>query len=269
MDALPPPQHRVDDLALHTAMQHVVDTLPVGVAVALEDGTVVEVNEALLQLLGVDRETALKTPADDLVGTAGERAFTRADGRRTVVRVSVSRTALTVYAVEDLTSLKELEAALRDRALIDPVTGLPNRYLLEDRLQQALAQRDVGEVAVLFVDLDGFKAVNDSAGHRAGDEVLREAGRRIAASARVGDTVARWAGDEFVVLCSGLRDRTDVELIARRVAEACAQPFRLGDRVFALGASVGLALGRPGSDADALLDHADKAMYADNTPPRA
>jgi diguanylate cyclase (GGDEF)-like protein/PAS domain S-box-containing protein len=276
----------VEELARDTALQQAFGVLGVGVGIAVEDGRLIDANDALLELLGLDRAAVLGSTLTELLGGLGagdlslrrsggstEHSFTRGDGRRTWARVTVTdvrgrddRVLLAVHAVEDITDQKALEAGLRERALLDPVTGLPNRYLLEDRLEHALAQRRRGghELAVLFVDLDGFKVVNDTAGHRVGDAVLQEAGRRITASARGADTVARWAGDEFVVLCEGVTDPRDAERIAERITAACAEPFGVAGQVFALGASVGLSMtGPPPSvDADTLLDLADQAMYA-------
>ena len=282
----------IEEHARDTALQQAFAVLGVGVGIAVEDGCLVDANDALLLLLGLDRSEVLGRTLFELLGELGsgglslgrpgggtEFAFTRADGRRTWVRVTVTdvrgrdgRVLLGIHAVEDVTDQKAREAGLRERALLDPVTGLPNRYLLEDRLEHALAQRRRGghELAVLFVDLDGFKGVNDTAGHRAGDLVLREAGLRITAAARAADTVARWAGDEFVVLCEGVAERRDAERIAERITAACAEPFGAGGHVFALGASVGLSMtGPPRSvDADTLLDLADQAMYAHKTARR-
>jgi diguanylate cyclase (GGDEF)-like protein/PAS domain S-box-containing protein len=279
----------VEDLARRTALQHVFDVLGVGVGIAVETGALIEVNEALLTVLGVGRQDALgstlevlmdsKQPvsSDDEPSGWREHAFTRPDGRRCWIRVSGNdvlapdgRVLLRVYAVEDITMLKAMEELLRERALLDPVTGLPNRYLLQDRIQHALARRcpDGSELAVLFIDLDGFKTVNDTAGHRAGDLVLQEAGRRIAACARAGDTVARWAGDEFVMLCD-VGGASDADLIALRVAHACAQPFEVNGQAFRLGASVGVGLsGAEPLDAERLLEVADRAMYADKVANR-
>ena len=276
----------VEDLARSSALEEVVAALAVGVGLSTEDGRLVEVNDALLDLLGCSRQAALGRTIDELVGSdlavsrgadgvdRRVRTFERADGRRTWVRMTVShvragdgRSLLTVHSLEDLTDLKIVEGELRERALMDPVTGLPNRYLLQDRLEHALAGRARGgpEVAVVFVDLDGFKSVNDTVGHQAGDDVLREVGRRIAACGRMSDTVARWAGDEFVVLLDGVADPLVAQLFADRVASAVAEPLSVGAQVVSLGASVGVALtsGREPLDPAELLDQADRAMYAD------
>lgn len=165
-----------------------------------------------------------------------------------------------------------LEREQRERsalvqALHDPLTGLPTRPLFTDRLEHALGRvrRGSGEVAVMLVDLDRFKAVNDAWGHAAGDEVLRALGPRLAACARASDTVARYGGDEFVVLCEDDVTHLGVARVAAAVRRACAEPVVLatGESVL-LSGSVGLAWSvEEGLDAQALLRAADAAMYRD------
>jgi diguanylate cyclase (GGDEF)-like protein/PAS domain S-box-containing protein len=145
----------------------------------------------------------------------------------------------------------------------DSLTGLPNRSLLLDRLTQALAQaeRSRRPVAVLFVDLDHFKHINDSLGHGAGDRALVTLAGRLTGSVRPGDTVARIGGDEFVIVTVGASDPAGVALLADRVQEVIAQPFELDDQTVAIGASVGVAFSTPGQHAEALIQQADTAMY--------
>jgi diguanylate cyclase (GGDEF)-like protein len=146
----------------------------------------------------------------------------------------------------------------------DGLTGLPNRRTLLDRLHQALlrARRAERTVAVLFVDLDRFKAINDTYGHDAGDEVLRTVASRIDGLVRPGDTVARLGGDEFVVLCEDIRDEDDALDVARRLRGALAIPIRLENDAVTLTASVGVSLPSwPNDTARALLRDADIAMY--------
>ena len=153
---------------------------------------------------------------------------------------------------------------LRVRALHDPLTGLANRALLQDRLQHAAerAQRSGEHVGVLFVDLDGFKRVNDTYGHHVGDELLVAVAGRLAALVRAGDTLARLAGDEFVFLCEGLTGPEDVEVLADRVGASFRAPFRVAEVELALTASVGVAVAGPDeSITSALLVQADAAMY--------
>ena len=155
------------------------------------------------------------------------------------------------------------EAELRRRALHDPLTGLPNRTLLADRLERALAAcQDRDEcVAVLMIDVDRFKHVNDSLGHPIGDQLLVELSHRLRASVRDGDTLARMGGDEFVIVAERVDGAEHALEIADRVADSWSAPLRLGHRSLHIGASVGVAVSRPGSTADELLAGADAAMY--------
>ncbi|NEK84169.1 diguanylate cyclase [Blastococcus saxobsidens] len=169
-----------------------------------------------------------------------------------------------VVTISDVTEQRALEAALREAALHDPLTGLPNRNLLLDRLDQSLAaaERAQRPMAVLYCDLDGFKPVNDTAGHAAGDEVLVEAARRLAAAVRPGDTVARIGGDEFVVLCPEVGSEQAAQVIADRITAAFDRPLRRsGGAEHAVGISIGVALCGPDDTADSALASSDAAMY--------
>ncbi len=165
----------------------------------------------------------------------------------------------------DITSRKEDERRLAHRAHHDPLTGLPNRALLDDRLAQALilAQRDAIPLSLLLLDLDGFKRVNDTLGHEAGDLLLQEVARRLQATLRASDTVARLGGDEFAVLLPGT-DEEGAVVTANKILAALTMPIRVGASV-EVGASVGVALRLVGSgdseQAAALLRRADAAMY--------
>ncbi|WP_125098176.1 diguanylate cyclase domain-containing protein [Leucobacter chromiireducens] len=162
----------------------------------------------------------------------------------------------------------QLQAQLRHRALHDGLTGLPNRVLFAERLEQLLATAArTGEAcAVLFIDLDGFKAINDGAGHAAGDEVLRAVAARLRASCRAGDTVSRLGGDEFVVAVSGATNAA-VTALAERIRTAVRMPLDTVVRGAALSSSVGVARWEPTSTGraptvDGLMHAADAAMYA-------
>jgi len=165
----------------------------------------------------------------------------------------------------DISQIKESEAKLAHLAHYDPLTGLPNRLLLSSRLQHAIeqAQRQTYRVAVLFLDLDRFKNVNDSLGHQAGDELLRSVTERLAHRLRAEDTLARLGGDEFVVLLERLHEPRDAALVARTMLDALADPFILsrGHEVY-IGASIGISLyPDDGTDVPQLIQHADVAMY--------
>ncbi|NLT55337.1 MAG: EAL domain-containing protein [Actinomycetales bacterium] len=165
--------------------------------------------------------------------------------------------------VVDVTERRLAEDQLRDMALHDTLTGLPNRTLLMDRLGLSLsgAQRTGGRVALLFCDLDDFKNINDTAGHAHGDRMLVEVTGRIVGAVRPTDTVARLGGDEFAVLCPDVPDAETAESIALRVLSALAEPVAIDDAVYSPGGSLGIALSRPDSSADSLLREADTAMY--------
>ncbi|WP_372594972.1 diguanylate cyclase domain-containing protein [Actinotalea sp.] len=175
----------------------------------------------------------------------------------------------TVVAVlsstRDVTEAKRAEADLLRQATHDSLTGLANRALLTDRLDHALKRmkRHPGRLAVLFLDLDGFKAVNDQHGHAAGDQLLVEVARRLRQVTRDEDTVARFGGDEFVILCDPLPDGVRVEDIAARLVEAMTAPVTTDVGEVRLSASVGAATADdPRLTAAMVLRHADSAMYA-------
>ena len=179
-----------------------------------------------------------------------------ADPRGEVVRV--------IGVSQDITDRKRQEEEARFLAYHDTLTGLPNRRLLDDRLRQAvfMAQRRDARIAVMVMDLDHFKQVNDVLGHRAGDAVLREAAHRIAGCVRKADTLARQGGDEFVVVIPELQLDGDCQVVAEKILRALAPAFRVDGRDFNIGASIGISL-FPGDagDGEALLRNADVAMY--------
>jgi diguanylate cyclase (GGDEF)-like protein len=161
---------------------------------------------------------------------------------------------------------------LQRRTFLDPLTDLPNRKLFEDRLAHAVAihkrlddrpgGRAHGALAVLFIDLDGFKPVNDSFGHGAGDLVLKEVARRLCQGARAGDTVARVGGDEFLLLMEDVGTVADCTALAARLCEALRTPMKLGGQVVEISASIGIAAAPGHGERDRLIAHADAAMYA-------
>jgi diguanylate cyclase (GGDEF)-like protein len=165
------------------------------------------------------------------------------------------------YAMER----KRAEIELAHRALHDPLTGLPNRALFLDRLEVALARaaRDPRSVAVMFIDLDRFKTVNDSLGHEVGDQVLIEVAARLEALVRPSDTVARFGGDEFMLLFDDFAEEQDAVLLADRISDGIAQPFVLGEQEFFLTASIGIAFAHGGAAGSAanIIRNADATMY--------
>ncbi|MEU9105476.1 EAL domain-containing protein [Streptomyces xanthophaeus] len=169
----------------------------------------------------------------------------------------------------DVTERVRLQAQLQHSAEHDPLTDLPNRALFTRRVRQALTGRRAGDhsTAVLFIDLDGFKAVNDTIGHQAGDELLIEAARRLQDSVRAGDTAARLGGDEFaaLILGDGSRDRSareyQVHEIADRLRTTLSQPYRISGSEVRVAASIGVAFADPGITPSDLMRNADLAMY--------
>jgi diguanylate cyclase (GGDEF)-like protein/PAS domain S-box-containing protein len=163
----------------------------------------------------------------------------------------------------DVSERKALEEQLRKLAFHDPLTLLANRSLFWNRVEHALAlaQRSHQRVAVMFLDLDNFKNINDSLGHDAGDRLLQAAAQRLVKSTRPSDTVARLGGDEFAILLEGIRSESDVEHIAAPITAAFNRPLLVDGRETDTSASVGVACSRPGDDAEQLLRNADIAMY--------
>ncbi len=169
-----------------------------------------------------------------------------------------------VLSLTDITERKRREEYILHAAQHDHLTGLPNRSLLTDRLQQALQASQVGgkTVALLMIDLDHFKRVNDSLGHHVGDQLLVALARRLQASVRTDDTVARMSGDEFVVVLPDARDVARVEHIAQKILETISQVITVGSHELHVTPSIGVSVyPRDGADANALLRNADTAMY--------
>jgi diguanylate cyclase (GGDEF)-like protein len=161
-------------------------------------------------------------------------------------------------------SLKEANSELQQIAFRDALTGLPNRLLFDDRVNSAVerCRRDGTSLAMLFIDLDGFKPVNDSFGHRVGDTVLREIGRRLSLQLRATDTVARVGGDEFVLLREGAADSTAIAQMAQRLIDVVSEPMNEGGHEVRLSCSVGIALFPSDGPHEELMAHADAAMYS-------
>jgi diguanylate cyclase (GGDEF)-like protein len=163
----------------------------------------------------------------------------------------------------DLARLRIQAEILSHRSLHDPLTGLPNRTLLLDRLDLALARlaRDPALVGVFFLDLDGFKAVNDERGHQAGDRLLVEIARRLQGAIRATDTPARFGGDEFLVLCEHLNDLDEIDHVTSRIREAIDAPYMIDGEEFVLSTSVGVvSTDDPASVPEDLIRAADEAM---------
>ena len=267
------------------------DDASIGMAVTALDGVFLQVNGALEELLGYTNEGLVGrnfrdvTHPDDvnqdqhglrrlLVGEIAnyttEKRYRHADGHTVWVSLNVSAVCgpegprYFIAQMQDITERRRVEAQLAFQAMHDALTGLPNRALFMDRLGHALTrlERTRAHLAVMFVDLDRFKLVNDSLGHGAGDRLLLEVTERLRGAVRSTDTVARLAGDEFTILCEDVADEQEAALLAQRIVAAMRDPFVLGDRELFVTASIGVAVGSgAGIDADELLHRADTAMY--------
>lgn len=212
-------------------------------------------------------EMLMLPPMDTL---SSERALMRSDGADVTAEVTarnlVDDPAVKGYVltIHDMTDRKLYEELLHHQAAHDPLTGLPNRTRLPvvaESAREAAARRD-GTYAVLYVDLDRFKDVNDDHGHGVGDEVLRVVGSRLGGAVRPVDTVFRVGGDEFVVICPGA-DEAIGRLVATRIEAAISEPMTVLDLDLAVGASIGVVVGGPDDDPDLLVLAADRAMYGE------
>ncbi len=254
------------------------------------DGTITEANEAFLHLLGYTQQdlTTGKIYLKDIEppeyveahrraleesnragpATPFEKEYIRKDHSRVPVLIGStfidSSQQEGVAFVLDLTERKRAEEQIRYMADHDALTGLPNRVLLQDRLQQAMAHAHRGhtQVAVLFIDLDYFKHINDSLGHQIGDRLLQMVAERLKRCVREGDSVARLGGDEFVLILPMISDSADVALVARKTLDALDTSFHCGDHELHVSGSIGISLyPDDGKDVDTLMRTADTAMY--------
>jgi diguanylate cyclase (GGDEF)-like protein len=243
-----------------------------GAMVIDEAGMVVYANPAAQALLSrtalIGEPLGLPVTAGDvtevelLIQGAGERV-----AEMRLVDTEWNGRPATLALLRDVTEQRRSQAELAHRATHDALTGLPNRYLFEDRLRQALARlrREHDALAVVFADLDGFKAVNDRFGHAFGDEVLVESARRLSHALRPSDTAARLGGDEFVILCEDIDDAAAVAgSIVKRIRASFSTPMTIRGVRVVLGISLGVATTEdPDCPLTDLLDRADAAMYAE------
>lgn len=178
--------------------------------------------------------------------------------------IAIENARLLDQAHQEIAERKQVERRLEYLATHDPLTDLPNRSLFYDRLDHALslANRERLQVAVMFLDLDGFKSVNDAFGHAKGDRLLKKVAARLADVVRGSDTVARLSGDEFALILEKIQDAKDADVIARKILEVLSKPFRLDEHEFVVTTSIGISLyPQNGGDANGLLKQADAAMY--------
>ena len=254
---------------------------------AVDDEKILEVNQRACELYGFDRSELVgmslelltkdvplgKARIRETLERGMHRAFEtvhrRRDGTEMVIEVNAAvlehRGVTAVLSINrDITERRAMEQTIRAMAFHDPLTGLPNRKLLSDRLELALAQAHRGKraMAVLFLDLDGFKSVNDGWGHAQGDALLRDVAVRLAGALRTGDTVARIGGDEFTVLIPELPHDEGAAEVSRKILRELERTFRVGSSECRVTASIGIArYPQDGEDAETLLKNADAAMY--------
>jgi diguanylate cyclase (GGDEF)-like protein len=223
-------------------------------------------NEHRFQQSDLQRQMGVKSAAVILIKGKGEPYGVIGAASRQVHRFSredVDFMQAIANVLANAIERRRTEEHTQHEALHDPLTGLPNRNLFLDRLEHALsvARRRETSVAVLFLDLDQFKVVNDSLGHAAGDELLASVAPRIEQALRPGDTVARFGGDEFAVLAEDVGNERGATRIAERIAEALARPFILREREHFVSASAGIAIGEGREAPEALIRDADSALY--------
>ncbi len=262
-----------------------------GIFVTDAQGRVLEVNDAFCRKTGYTKEEIVQQPLDLILGGAIDgdsrglqwsMLVSQGQGRAEVllrkkdgsvfpatlslasIRDAQGTLERVVGVFSDITLLKQQQQALEKMAYYDALTHLPNRVLLADRLAQAMARtrRDQRLLAVCYLDLDGFKRVNDTYGHPVGDALLIEVSQRIFRALRENDTVSRLGGDEFVLLLGDLETEADCRQVIARVQQAIVKPYCLQGREIVIGVSIGVALfPQQGEDGDALLRLADQAMY--------
>lgn len=198
-----------------------------------------------------------------------ERKLARSEENRVLIEEALeSHIRALRVGVEELVKSHEIiktsEAKFKQLALYDALTNLPSRILFFEKLERSImhAKSSRSPLAVLFIDLDNFKCVNDTFGHQAGDAVLQESSLRLLSCVRETDTVSRLAGDEFSVILEMFSNRTDIEVIADRIVSTLIRPLRINSQLLAVGASIGISLfPSDGKTPDELLKKADLAMY--------
>lgn len=284
------------ETALRESEKRFRDTLefaPIGMSITSLDGHIILANHALCRILGYDKD-ALETMAfrdfthpDDMEPSANnmrrvlageidsyqmEKRYVHKNGQTVWVQLTASLLKNTegaplnfIAQVEDISARKRDQEQIRQLAYYDTLTNLPNRRLLRDRLNQALSQakRFRRSLAVMFIDLDRFKAINDQLGHDIGDELLKVVADRLSTCVRTGDTVSRQGGDEFVIVLTEIKHPGDAERVARKILDALALPIPVEEHQLRITTSIGIAvLAVDGTeDARTLMKKADIAMY--------
>lgn len=258
-------------------LRAIMDAVVEGIIVVDAGGTIRDANPSAAALFGYSADGLAQVRLDELLKGEIDLATSRlpreiegerCDGTRFAAEVSVGALgaggATSIVTVRDVTTQKADRDQILRQATHDELTGLPNRRLFDDRLEMTLrhAARSGEFVALAFLDVDRFKAVNDSLGHGVGDRLLQTLSRRLQRSLRNSDTVARMGGDEFIFILPGLQSQEDATALAQKLVEIVREPVRLGERELHVTASIGVAVYPiAGGDRDALLRHADAALY--------
>ena len=287
-------ERKESELEVKKAMalyENALSNAPIGVALAHKNGTCFWANDALTEFLGLDDAAVVSKKLKDNIlqddqflfsqlwstldsvkenKVVEEMRFNHPDGRARWGLISAQPvfdgTVFQYYVIqiEDTTERRSIAERLEYQAIHDPLTGMPNRLLLVDRLEVAItrAKRTGLSLAVMFIDLDRFKIINDSLGHAAGDQLLETVAERIKASVRPNDTIARFGGDEFVILCEDISTERQTQEISERLLENIHRPIMLREGEVYVTASIGLARSFGGDDtAETILRDADTAMY--------
>ena len=274
--------------------QNILDSADVSIVAINESGTIIQANTAASELFGYPLDELVGLEIHQLVpphfrkdhrvhverfmksdianismGKRGEISGYRKDGSEFPAEAAIAKFRendgwVMVATMRDISARKHREEELIWQATHDPLTSLPNRTMMQDRLNSALqrSQRSGEDVAVIFVDLDGFKLINDSYGHKVGDNLLKAIAERLGDVVRPGDTVARFGGDEFVILCERIQNVDTIVVVAERLIEAMRKPLRLEEIDLYATASLGVAIGNGIThQPDELLRNADAAMY--------
>ena len=276
-----------NELALEERYRNIFERNLTGMYVASANGSIFDCNDAFARILGfIDRGALLKdrdcaeavirklhsTSSEASFSVGTEESFERSDGTRGWVLCSLRATTqgddgdqVFEGSLVDITQRKLAEERIQFLAYFDSLTNLPNLTLLKDRLAQAIAvaKRRREKIGLIYLDIDGFKIINDSLGHSVGDMLLQQIAHRLRACAREGDTVARLGGDEFLIALGPMESDSDAALVAERIGRELCPPFALHGHSLTVTCSIGISIFPDhGADIESLIKNADAAMYA-------